>query len=68
MSYATKVYREIGGDALVIVAGGRITIGDVALAVNDDGVLVLSGLPTTDPGVAGALYSDGGVLTVSAGA
>jgi hypothetical protein len=67
MSYSTKVYREVGGDALVIVAGGKIVIGGVTFAVDDDGQMVLTGLPTTDPGVAGALYSNSGVLTVSAG-
>jgi hypothetical protein len=67
MSYSTKVYREVGGDALVVVAGGKIVIGGVAFSVDANGHLVVTGLPTTDPGVAGALYSNSGVLTVSAG-
>jgi hypothetical protein len=31
------------------------------------GTVILSGLPTSDPSVAGQLWSDTGVLTVSAG-
>ena len=31
------------------------------------GTVVLSGLPTTNPAVAGALWSNSGVVTVSAG-
>ena len=31
------------------------------------GTIILSGLPTSDPSVAGQLYSNAGVLTVSAG-
>jgi hypothetical protein len=30
-------------------------------------VIILSGLPTSDPTVAGALWSNSGVVTVSAG-
>lgn len=37
--------------------------GDLEVA----GVVILSGLPTTDPEVAGQLFSNAGVLTVSAG-
>lgn len=32
-----------------------------------DGVLDLSSLPTSDPGVAGQAYSNSGVVTISAG-
>lgn len=32
------------------------------------GTVILSGLPTEDPNVAGALWSNSGVVTVSAGA
>jgi hypothetical protein len=31
------------------------------------GTIILSGLPTSDPSVAGQLWSNSGVLTVSAG-
>lgn len=31
------------------------------------GTVIFSGLPTSDPSVAGQLWSDSGVLTVSAG-
>jgi hypothetical protein len=36
-----------------------------SLAVS--GTVILSGLPTTNPAVAGALWSNSGVVTVSAG-
>lgn len=50
---------------------GNIT-GDVTGAVDAttlsaSGVVTLSGLPTSDPTVAGQLWNNAGVLTVSAG-
>ena len=50
---------------------GSVT-GDVAgeVAATDlsaSGVVIFSNLPTSDPAVAGQLWSDAGVLTVSAG-
>lgn len=50
---------------------GNVT-GDVAGAVDAttlsaSGVVTLSGLPTSDPTVAGQLWNNAGVLTVSAG-
>ena len=67
MSYATKVYREVGGDKLTVVPGGSINFNGVTFSVNTAGKLVLSGLPTADPHVAGQLWTNSGVLTVSAG-
>jgi len=41
---------------------------DIVSYDTDNKTLVMTDLPTTDPGVAGALYSNSGVVTVSAGA
>lgn len=54
----TNVVREQGGNVL--------RIGDVKLTW-DGSDIVVTGLPTTDPAKAGALWSNSGVLTVSAG-
>lgn len=67
MSYATKVYKELGGDKMTVVAGGSIQIGNATFSVNAAGKLIVTGLPTTNPNVAGQLWSNGGVLTISAG-
>lgn len=67
MSYNTKVYMEQGGDSQVVASGGSIKLGaSVTLSVSGTNVLIV-GLPTSDPSVAGALWSNAGVLTVSAG-
>jgi hypothetical protein len=68
-SYNAGVYLEQGGNALVLKPGeGRVKLGDsVVLSVNAAGRVLISGLPTADPGVAGALWNNSGVLTVSAG-
>lgn len=56
-----------GGDRMVVANGGRITLGaNVAFTVNGTNVIV-TGLPTSNPAVAGALWSNSGVLTLSAG-
>lgn len=65
--YSAKVHNDVGGDSLTVDAGGKIVIGNATFAVDSSGKLILT-LPTTDPAVAGALYSNSGVLTVSAGA
>lgn len=51
----------------VAEAGGIPSNADVAYDATNH-TLVLANIPTADPGVAGALYSDSGVVTVSAGA
>ena len=54
--------------ARITVSGGDVSIdgtGDTTIA--PDGNVILSGLPTSDPVVAGALWSDSGTLKVSAG-
>jgi hypothetical protein len=74
-SYATKTYRKAGGDDFVIASGGTLTIedggaaviGDTTLTVDGSGHVVVTGIPTADPHVVGALYSNSGILTLSAG-
>lgn len=46
---------------------GPVTGPVVATTLSASGVVILSGLPTSDPLVAGQLWNDVGVLTVSAG-
>ena len=46
---------------------GTVTGSVTATTLSASGVVILSGLPTADPAVAGQLWSDSGVLTVSAG-
>lgn len=66
-TYNTKVHIEQDGEKLVVEDGGSVDLGaNVTLTVNGTNV-VITGLPTTDPAVAGALYSNTNVLTLSAG-
>lgn len=53
-----SVSRPQGGNSLVI--------GGITLTVSGSNVII-TGLPTSDPAVAGALWSNLGVVTVSAG-
>lgn len=46
--------------------GTVLTIGSITLTASGTN-LVIAGLPTSDPAVAGALWSNAGVVTVSAG-
>lgn len=46
--------------------GDAIRFGDVVFTWNGTN-LIVTGVPTSDPAVAGALWSNVGVLTVSAG-
>jgi hypothetical protein len=52
-----------GGDA----AGPQITLQGGGPTTGDDGLLILTGVPTADPAVVGALYTAAGALMVSAG-
>lgn len=61
-----KVSLPQGGDSLDVASGGNITLGSIVLTVSGANVII-TGLPTSDPAVAGALYSNSNVLTVSAG-
>jgi len=63
----TKVNKPQGGDSLVVEVGGTLVIGDVTITTDSSGNLIFTGLPTSDPSVAGALWADTGVVTVSAG-
>ncbi|GMG82590.1 hypothetical protein LNKW23_18030 [Paralimibaculum aggregatum] len=67
MSYNAKVHNEQGGDALAVADGGSLKLGtSVTLSVSGTSV-VLTGLPTSDPSEAGALWVNSGVLSVSSG-
>lgn len=46
---------------------GDVTGAVAATTLSASGTVVFSDLPTSDPGVAGQLWSDSGVVTVSAG-
>lgn len=61
-----KVSLPQGGDSLNVADGGAVVLGSITLTVNGTNV-VITGLPTANPGVAGALYSDSNVLTLSTG-
>ena len=47
---------------------GDVTGAVTATTITASGAVILSGLPTADPEVAGQLWSNAGVLNVSAGA
>lgn len=64
----TKVYRKPGGDEMVVDKGGKLTLGNASIIINAAGLAIVAGLPTADPTVAGALWSNAGVITVSTGA
>lgn len=66
-TYSVKTYRDKQGDRMVIAPGGELQIGNASFTVNATGQVIVTGLPTTDPHIAGALYLNNGVLTVSAG-
>ena len=63
----SKVHKPQGGDQLVVEPGGILRIGDAVFTADGDGNVIVTGLPTADPKVVGALYSNSGVLTISAG-
>ena len=46
---------------------GTLTGNVTATTVSVSGTVIMSGLPTADPMVVGQLWSNSGVLTVSAG-
>lgn len=52
-----------GTETITSTFGAATSITDLTAS----GVVILSGLPTSDPAVAGQLWSNSGVLTVSAG-
>lgn len=61
-----KVYRCQGGDVYVVSSGGTLALGaSVNVSVSGTNVII-TGLPTSDPGIAGALWADSKVLKLSA--
>ena len=46
---------------------GDVSGAVTATTITASGAIIFSGLPTSDPSVAGQLWSNSGVLTVSAG-
>lgn len=62
--YQTKVYKEQGGDRETVVAGGSIKIGNAIFTADAAGQVIVTGLPTAEPNVAGALWNNAGVLTI----
>lgn len=69
MSYNAKVYKP-DSDNLNVDNGGNINFetGETDTVITSNGTYVLiTGLPTSDPSVAGALYISSGALKVSAG-
>lgn len=54
-------------DMLTVSSGSVGINGAGDLTIDFDGNVKITGLPTADPVVAGALWSDGGTIKVSAG-
>ena len=50
---------------LNIPSGGLLGLAPITITAGTN--LVITGIPTSNPGVAGALWSNSGVLTISAG-
>jgi hypothetical protein len=67
LSYESKVYKEQGGNRQTVAPGGSLKVGNAIFTANAAGQVIVTGLPTANPNVAGALYSNSGVLTISAG-
>lgn len=53
-----------GADGQVQVVNER---GELSSLANNGGLMMVTGIPTADPHVVGAVWSNAGVLTVSAG-
>jgi len=69
-TYNAKVYEPQGADTFVIDEGGTLSFNTTTNAVTltvTSGKLIIANLPTANPAVAGALWNNAGVLTVSAG-
>ena len=43
------------------------TAGEARLSIDSDGIVIMPDLPTSDPAIAGALWSDSGTVKISAG-
>ena len=62
-----KVGMQVGGESLAVDAGGSITFGTGITFTVTGTNLIVTGLPTSNPNVAGALWTNSGVLTRSTG-
>jgi hypothetical protein len=69
---AGRDVKEFPARDYVVSAGRDVTIGadrDLVFRADTDndtvGLIILSGLPTTNPGVAGAIWNDAGTLKIS---
>ena len=72
-NYNAKVHTNQGGDKLEVESGGEIELKsgstlDVDGTLEASGAVTLSGLPTSDPSIAGRLWNDSGTVKISAGA
>ncbi len=61
------VYKSPGGASITLAPGGSIVFGNATFSIDAAGRLILTGLPTSNPNIAGALWTNSGVLTRSAG-
>ena len=62
---------ERGGDIFIDPGKGETDGGDVNVTLpkgdtGRDGLFIIENMPTADPGVSNALWSDGGVIKISA--
>lgn len=65
-TYSTLNYAQRGGSVWHV--NGTLELGDtVVVSGATAGQVVVTGLPTADPHVVGALWANAAVLTVSAG-
>ena len=63
-------FQSISVDASTGAVTVNATYGDSATVANltaTGSLIIFSGLPTSDPNVAGAVWSNSGILTLSAG-
>ena len=63
----TQIGTAVAGNIVKFVANQQIADSGVSVASPSYRTLTLTNLPTADPHVAGQVWSNGGVLTVSAG-
>lgn len=68
-TYGPKVYKDKGGDRLVIASGGELELVSTTLTAATVLSLlnIVAAIPTVDPAVAGQVWLDNGVLVVSEG-
>lgn len=59
-SYNAGIYFTQGSTSLVL--------GNITFSIDTNGNVIISGLPTSNPHVVGALWNNNGTLAISAGA